>query len=115
MTPLPARTAVFPTGSPFRCTVLIVDDEPGILSLLSEQLKSEFHVLTASTAAEARAAFAKADVDVLMSDLNLPDSTGVQLLEWVRKSHRERREYSSPGQLASKMPLGRSTIPVFTD
>ena len=85
MTPLPARTVVFPAGSPFRCTILIVDDEPGILSLLSEQLKSEFHVLTAGTAAEARAAFAKADVDMLMSDLNLPDSTGVQLLEWVRQ------------------------------
>ncbi|MFO0935785.1 MAG: diguanylate cyclase [Gemmataceae bacterium] len=79
------RNTVFPHSSPLCCTVLIVDDEPGILSLLSEQLKSEFRVITAGTSAEAKAAFAHADVDILMSDLSLPDSSGIQLLDWVRK------------------------------
>ena len=85
-TPMPAvRSSILPMESSFRCTILIVDDEPGILALLAEQLASDFHVLTASSAAEARAAFAESDVDVMISDLKLPDSTGVQLLEWVRQ------------------------------
>ena len=80
----PSKTPV-PIVHPFRCTVLVVDDEPGILALLSDQLRAEFRVLTAGTAAAARSAFAENDVDVLVSDLSLPDSTGVQLLEWVRQ------------------------------
>jgi diguanylate cyclase (GGDEF)-like protein len=74
------------TPGPFRCTVLLVDDERAILNLLADQLKSDFHVLTATTAAEAKSRFAAADVDILVSDLNLPDSTGIQLLDWVRKA-----------------------------
>lgn len=85
-TPFPAvRSLISSNGNAFRCTILIVDDEPGILALLADQLKAEFHVITASSAAEARSAFAQSDVDILISDLKLPDSTGVHLLEWVRQ------------------------------
>lgn len=85
-TPRPVlREEVYAPAHPFRCTVLLVDDEPGILSLLTSQLHSDFRVLTAGNAAQARSLFAQSDVDILVSDLNLPDSTGVALLEWVRQ------------------------------
>ena len=70
-----------------RCTVLIVDDEPAVLALMAGQLRPDYEVETAATAAEARAIFAKRPVDIVLTDLQLPDSSGLQLLEWVQKHH----------------------------
>lgn len=74
------------TPAPFRCTILVVDDERAIQQLLADQLKNDFRVISASSALEAKSIFAVQHVDILLSDLNLPDSTGVQLLDWVRKT-----------------------------
>ncbi len=70
-----------------RCTVLIVDDEPAVLALMAGQLRTDYEVETAAAAAEAKAVFAKRPIDIILTDLQLPDSTGLQLLEWVQKAH----------------------------
>jgi diguanylate cyclase len=70
----------------YKCSVLIVDDDPGILSVLSAQLESDFEILTAATAAQAREVLAKRSVDMVVTDLNLPDESGLSLLEWVRRT-----------------------------
>jgi diguanylate cyclase (GGDEF)-like protein len=69
--------------------LLVVDDEPEILSLLAAQFGHEFDVLPATNAREARAILAHRDVDFVLSDQYLLDNTpnpesGIQLLEWVR-------------------------------
>src|SRR5262245_55471334 len=70
----------------YKCSVLIVDDDPGILSVLSAQLESDFEVITAATASQGREVLAKRSVDMVVTDLNLPDESGLSLLEWVRRT-----------------------------
>jgi diguanylate cyclase (GGDEF)-like protein len=69
----------------YKCSVLVVDDDPGIISILTEQLESDFDVLTASSAAQARDVLAMRSVDMVLTDLNLPDEQGLSLLDWVRR------------------------------
>jgi diguanylate cyclase (GGDEF)-like protein len=73
----------------FKCSLLAVDDEQPILTMLAAVLADEFDVLTALSAAEARAVLAQRDIDIVLSDQYLRDGSpdpesGVQLLEWVR-------------------------------
>jgi len=69
------------------CSLLVVDDEPFILSTLASLLQSDFHVLTAGSAARAMALFADHDIDIVLSDQRMPKMSGVQLLEWVKATH----------------------------
>ncbi len=72
----------------FQCSVLVVDDEPTILAMLSAVLAEEFEVLTASSKARAREILTQRTVDIVLSDQYLSaesaNDTGVSLLEWVR-------------------------------
>lgn len=68
-----------------RCTVLVVDDEPAVLTLLVGQLGNEFEVRTAVSAEQAMRKIADKPVDVVLTDLQLPDASGIQLLDWVHR------------------------------
>jgi diguanylate cyclase (GGDEF)-like protein len=70
----------------YRCSVLAVDDEPAVLAILAAQLGADFEVLTAPSAERARAVLAERSVDVVLSDLTLPDESGLDLLDWVRRT-----------------------------
>jgi len=70
----------------YKCSVLAIDDEPAILAILQAQLAADFEVLTASTAGQARTILAQRSVDVVLSDLQLPDESGLDLLDWVRRT-----------------------------
>src|SRR6267142_1565012 len=76
-----------PVVSRFSCSLLVVDDEPYILSTLAALLGSEFEVLTADGAEAARRHFASRDIDLILTDQKMPHMSGVQLLEWVRTNH----------------------------
>jgi DNA-binding NtrC family response regulator len=61
---------------------LIVDDDPGFQAGLAELVKREgFAVQTANTLKQARAEIAAHPPDILLLDLNLPDGSGLSLLE----------------------------------
>lgn len=70
----------------YKCSVLAVDDEPAVLAILAAQLGTDFEVVTATTADRARAILAQRSVDVVLSDLQLPDESGLDLLDWVRRT-----------------------------
>ncbi|HSQ58360.1 MAG TPA: response regulator, partial [Gemmata sp.] len=70
----------------YKCSILVVDDDPAILSLLTSQLESEFEVLLASSSEEARGVFATRSIDIILSDLQLPGESGLSLLDWVRRT-----------------------------
>ena len=70
----------------YKCSVLVVDDDPGVLAVLVAQLGGDFEVLTACTAEQARGVLAQRSVDIILSDLQLPDETGLSLLDWVRRT-----------------------------
>jgi len=72
--------------SRFKCSVLVVDDDPGVLELLAQQLAADFEVVTAQSAEQARAVLAGRTIDVIISDLHLPDESGLMLLDGVRRA-----------------------------
>jgi diguanylate cyclase (GGDEF)-like protein len=73
-------------ASRYKCSVLAVDDDPGILAILNAQLSGEFEVLTACSVDQARSIFAQRPIDILLTDLHLTDESGLALLEWVRRN-----------------------------
>lgn len=70
-----------------RGLVLIVDDEPAICQTFEAMLADKFEVLTTTSAHEAiRMVQEKAgDIDLIMTDLRMPEMDGIELLEAVRK------------------------------
>jgi diguanylate cyclase (GGDEF)-like protein len=70
----------------YKCSVLAVDDDPGVLAVLAAQLGSDFEVITACSAEQARGVLARRTVDILLTDLQLTDETGLSLLDWVRRT-----------------------------
>src|SRR4051812_35305244 len=73
-----------PTVTKFRCSLLVVDDEPYILATLAALLTPEFEVLTADSADAAKQILEQREIDIILSDQRMPRVSGVVLLEWVR-------------------------------
>ena len=68
----------------YKCSLLLVDDEPSILDTLKILLSSEYEVLTADCAETAQQHFASREIDIILTDQKMPRVSGVQLLEWVK-------------------------------
>lgn len=67
--------------------ILVVDDEPQITRVLRTALSSQrYDVRTANDPAEALRLFAEWQPDLLITDLAMPDITGVEVCRRVRKS-----------------------------
>ena len=71
-------------NSPIRDRILIVDDDPLILSGLQALLEDEWEVRAASNGRTAITTFAEYSPDVVLLDVNLPDTTGIELLHQIR-------------------------------
>lgn len=71
-------------------TVLHVDDEPGITEIVTMFLKRKIKRVTVETAhcvSEGLAVIAKKDVDVVISDYDMPGQNGIQFLKAVREEY----------------------------
>lgn len=69
-------------------SILVVDDEPDIRSLLQEILEDEgYEVSAAQSAEDARAAVAEAAPDLVLLDIWMPDEDGVSLLKSWKQSN----------------------------
>jgi CheY-like chemotaxis protein len=71
-------------------TVLVVDDEPSVLFALSEGLsdrRSGVRVLTAANGIEAVAVLEGEPVDLVLTDLRMPDMDGFELITFLRRNH----------------------------
>ena len=70
--------------------ILIVDDEPNALKVLSAILSdSGYSVTEAINAKTAIQQVCKADIDVVITDLKMPDMNGIELFEHLSKHHPE--------------------------
>ncbi|MBS1208845.1 MAG: glrR [Proteobacteria bacterium] len=73
------------TGTP---RVLLVDDDPDLLRLLSIRLKaSGFDIRSASSGETALAALASQRPDIVVTDLRMPGMDGLALFDAVRQQH----------------------------
>ncbi len=68
--------------------ILVVDDEVALLELLSEILTTNgYNVLTAENGVEALKLLADNDVDLVLSDVVMPEMDGFELLKEIQKSN----------------------------
>lgn len=66
--------------------VLVVDDEPDICELLSITLqRMELSPRTASNLAEAQRLLKTEQFDLCLTDMQLPDGNGLELVEWIQQ------------------------------
>src|SRR6185503_18135253 len=73
-----------PEGSPRkRTTVLVVDDETSFQETVARYL-TQYRRISAYNGWQAKEALRAHHVDVVLLDLNLPDTTGVKLLKEIR-------------------------------
>ena len=70
-----------PGASPIPSTILIVDDEPVVLSALQQTLERErFHVVACSSPTKALAILNERDFAVIISDQKMPEMLGLDFL-----------------------------------
>ncbi len=68
--------------------ILIVDDEPSILSVLGTLLKAQSHEVTPARSGEAALTLLKQQsFDLMISDIRMGSMDGMQLLQQVRREH----------------------------
>ena len=71
--------------------ILVVDDVPANAKLLEARLSAEyFDVVTASNGAEALAICARAECDIVLLDIMMPDMDGYQTIREIRNNPRFR-------------------------
>jgi putative two-component system response regulator len=71
--------------TPFR--ILIVEDEPGLREALQLDLgRRGYHIATSGSGIEAIDRFATNRFDLVLTDINLPDASGLDLVDRFRKS-----------------------------
>ncbi len=70
--------------------ILVVDDEESIREFLEIMLKKEgYEVTCAEDGAKAKDVLAKKSFDMVISDLQMPNMTGIELLKFVKESYPE--------------------------
>src|SRR4051812_28726435 len=99
-------------GTVMASSVLVVDDEPDLLTLYELTLLREgLEVETASTVAQAREMLQARVFRAVISDMRLPDGTGLDLLQWLEASGRPEKvivvtAYGSPENAVTALKAG---------
>ena len=65
--------------------ILVVDDEPLIVEMLSEHLKGEYEVDTALDGMGALIAVVRQRPDVVLLDINMPRQSGIEVLKDIKE------------------------------
>ena len=70
--------------------ILVVDDEPSMREMLGIMLRKEgFDVLLAESRAMAAAVLSRGPVDMVITDVKLPDGDGIEILRHVKAATAE--------------------------
>src|SRR5690606_36343842 len=68
-------------------SILLVEDDLEVLEILERFFgRGGWHVLRATDGQTARAAYERTRPDLVLLDVGLPDTSGMELLEWMRAS-----------------------------
>jgi DNA-binding NtrC family response regulator len=69
--------------------VLVVDDDPNLTDLLVDTLAAiGYEALSAESAKAALEVLRKENIDLVVSDINMPDMSGIELLEEIKRTNR---------------------------
>ncbi len=87
--PLKSRSEPSPTSPPSpKARILAIDDQPVILDLISAMCRSlGCEAVTASSGEEGLARAAEASFDIVLTDLAMPDMSGLEVARQLRRSH----------------------------
>ena len=78
--------------------VLVVDDEPALLKAVAAILEGAgFQVFTAANGREARAKASEHQIDLLITDLGMPDEDGIELVRRLKAEGRDLRIIAMSG------------------
>ncbi|CAM2008511.1 sigma-54-dependent transcriptional regulator [Acanthopleuribacter pedis] len=92
--------------------ILVVDDEPSMRRFFEVTLKREgFHILTADSVAEGKAAIQRETYDLVLSDIKLGDGLGLEILSASKEKDPDvpvimMTAYASPETAVEAMKLG---------
>ena len=68
--------------------ILVLDDMHSTCELVAEMLSQDHHLVRiAASVAEARYVLASEPVEILITDIYMPEEDGLQLIGYVRKHH----------------------------
>jgi signal transduction histidine kinase len=73
-----------------RSRILVVDDNPALVSLVASILEAEYDLFLASNGREALERLASDPVDLVISDVMMPEVTGLDLVQRIREDERFR-------------------------
>ena len=93
--------------------ILLADDEPKLRELFARYLNGLGHeVRTAADGNEVMAALAEAPADLLVTDINMPDMDGIEILTTLRKngSHMPVIAISGGGYLDKNLLLSSAAM-----
>ena len=72
-----------------RHRILIVDDDIDVRESLEDELRSAYDVVAAKNGNDAIQSLGESAYDAVISDLRMPDVSGLEVLEYARKVHPE--------------------------
>jgi CheY-like chemotaxis protein len=70
-----------------RAKILVIDDEPIMSAAIRRTLHNEHDVTVAASGREALELISKADFDLILSDVLMPEISGIDLYELLRVTH----------------------------
>jgi CheY-like chemotaxis protein len=69
-------------------TILVIDDEPRMLRVIGEMLKSAGHtVVEATSGDQGVATLAEQAVDLVITDIIMPDKEGIETISEIKQDH----------------------------
>ena len=67
-------------------TILLVEDNNELLTLMTSLLSARYEVLTANNGEKAQKIIQKASLDVVVTDVMMPVMDGIELTKWIKES-----------------------------
>jgi DNA-binding response OmpR family regulator len=75
-----------------KCSILVVDDEEALRTVLSNELTSEgYDVKTAADGDDAVSELDKAPYDLVLLDIKMPRMNGFEVLKIIKEKHKKTR------------------------
>jgi DNA-binding response OmpR family regulator len=92
-------------------TILVVDDDPALLRLVSQILrKAGFDVLTAENGKEAMNQIESIDVDLVLTDLAMPEQDGFETIKMLRDRRPGLKIIAMSGRFANLLHVARTSL-----